>query len=1131
MNECTISVESTCEEVADFFLKSGKINEEEKNILIKEEISGDILLYIENFKALGIRSIPAKKLKEYINYYKDKFTPKDTSENISIKNEQEIKNFFEKYIRFKGDLNGIKNENELKQLKEEDMEKMGLNLGQRIKLLRYIYNLNYIKEQNIIITITENSTYNEITDYLKNQLNISEESINKIGFDTESLFKLTFEEVNDFLKDGDILLKESEKLKLFIKKRDELEKKKEESKENFNIIKKIEANNIESEKINFSILEQKSFPNEANYNIFFIVTLKKENLTNLQFSIFQNKSSIFSYSYIIYQSYLINTFYNTNNIYFLLFKVLSDEPVQKLSIIIKDKDEDIIYFEKEKTFKNIESDINNDINNIFILENLNTKTNYSNTTELSNNELFTQFLNYFFVDSKAQITNVQKHLIDELNLKISETKNIELSSYNILKFLFCLINLHKDPINLDNIVIINPKEKLDKNLYIPIELIKEYSGKKRKMIITLLIKIFYLSDVEYMLNIIDSENDDYCRIFFDLINPYEIIKFEDLKKVMNDNQIIKLQNNLFKVAKEKDEINFIIKMRKGIENNLSTIKENIEFLLPIIKKERKKKFYGLNLDIPDINDNFKNILSDFIYIIEELGNFNPFNMNDIFDKMIDTYNRHDLDDYLLLKKLISYSEIRANILDKYYKKIHEKGMNMIKENKMKTEEILNFIFTKDIFYCCDNYSDNENRDPSIFSNIYISNKSKDYKNNIEILKKYKIYNLFEKSKPEIQEIFYNAFLDQIDNLIDVNIIFEIFPNEYIKDCLLILINKKIDELIYSVLDYKDIDLVNSYSIINKWIFINYQNENKTELEKIGNTLYEIDKFTISYYFYLLKTKDNEQIINIIKKYIIEFFDHYNKDKYLLDENFLINIFKNSLYYDFNKDFLNKMERKILTEKDFYTKKENDNLEFFGLFIENYPELMNKGLKGCNYIKGSLETTSKIISDLKYKNIEYEILNNLISNDDKKFLDKLKIIENNQAEEIFQELKESLSICREKLRQLDLIKEYYNLFYKESKKVKITLINDKLKELKCSYISIILNEKNFFENNPNIDIEKAKEDAKNIKYSKSKLFMALYEKNKNDYNIKKQSEYELFYQTLGNPNIDIEKAKEDAKNIK
>ena len=60
MSEKTLSEQSTKEEVADFFIKHFKITEDNKNTLLKEDISGDVLYDID-FKSLGVKLGPLKK--------------------------------------------------------------------------------------------------------------------------------------------------------------------------------------------------------------------------------------------------------------------------------------------------------------------------------------------------------------------------------------------------------------------------------------------------------------------------------------------------------------------------------------------------------------------------------------------------------------------------------------------------------------------------------------------------------------------------------------------------------------------------------------------------------------------------------------------------------------------------------------------------------------------------------------------------------------------------------------------------------------------------------------------------------------------------------------------------------------
>ena len=131
MKDSLLSINSTCEEVGNYFAEKFKINEEEKKIIIDEKISGDILLDITDFKNIfHFRPGPSNKIQKFLKVFQDKYRQEKNGKKISVKNEEEIKAFFENYIGFKGNLNNIKGEKELKQLKEEDMKQLGLNLIQ-----------------------------------------------------------------------------------------------------------------------------------------------------------------------------------------------------------------------------------------------------------------------------------------------------------------------------------------------------------------------------------------------------------------------------------------------------------------------------------------------------------------------------------------------------------------------------------------------------------------------------------------------------------------------------------------------------------------------------------------------------------------------------------------------------------------------------------------------------------------------------------------------------------------------------------------------------------------------------------------------------------------------------------------
>ena len=212
-----ITIESTKEEVAKFFINYIKSSKEIAENIIKEDISGEILpeLSDNDFKSLGIKTGDKKKFLSYKKKNEDKFIKKPI--NISIKvnsTSEEIKHFLVNYLLFNGNLNNMNGE-KIFELSNKDMENIGLNLGQRIKLSKYI---EYVKEQENI-KITKNISKDEVALYLKKELSFSEKSIKELDLDGESLFLIEEEEIDDS-EDFKILTEEEKKnLKNFLKKK------------------------------------------------------------------------------------------------------------------------------------------------------------------------------------------------------------------------------------------------------------------------------------------------------------------------------------------------------------------------------------------------------------------------------------------------------------------------------------------------------------------------------------------------------------------------------------------------------------------------------------------------------------------------------------------------------------------------------------------------------------------------------------------------------------------------------------------------------------------------------------------------------------------------------------------------
>ena len=137
MKSKDICFKSTKEEVAKFFAEYFRINEDVYNNLINEYISGDILpnLSQEDLSYLGLRKISIMKWGQYHDKNKDKFKGDKIKEEISFNSTiEDVTKFFKSYLDFGKNSKNL-NGKMLFELKEEDMKKLGMKLGQRKRLI------------------------------------------------------------------------------------------------------------------------------------------------------------------------------------------------------------------------------------------------------------------------------------------------------------------------------------------------------------------------------------------------------------------------------------------------------------------------------------------------------------------------------------------------------------------------------------------------------------------------------------------------------------------------------------------------------------------------------------------------------------------------------------------------------------------------------------------------------------------------------------------------------------------------------------------------------------------------------------------------------------------------------------
>ncbi len=253
--EATITQKSTKEEIADYLFREFKISQESKNRIIEEDVSGEVLMSLvkEDFKLLKIKLGPMMNIKKFLEKNKLNFKEEDIKEIITrFSKENEVKMFFEKCLNFKKELNISRKE--LLELEDNKMKELGLNLGQRKKLIRYINHFKKKEKEEIILT--RNSNEEEIAKFLVNKLSFSPESVKELDLNGESFFDLMdsdIKELKESLEYSEILENEKNNLINYL-----IEEKNKKKDENLNKINVETINNKENLVEEVDIQDKKS---------------------------------------------------------------------------------------------------------------------------------------------------------------------------------------------------------------------------------------------------------------------------------------------------------------------------------------------------------------------------------------------------------------------------------------------------------------------------------------------------------------------------------------------------------------------------------------------------------------------------------------------------------------------------------------------------------------------------------------------------------------------------------------------------------------------------------------------------------------------------------------------------------
>ena len=1130
--ELKLNKDSTAEEVLEFFKK--KLNFSNEGIKCLKEDLGvegeETLLYLEESDIDNAELTIEEKasLKNLIAELKRE-APKENSD-ITISNEsnkEQLIQFFKIKLNIsdKGidaiinDL-GVEDGESFLLLEPKDLNDINdLNDDEKLKIKKYI-------------TITKESSLEEIEQYLSKKLNFSEKGIKAIEDlgvkDGKSFFSL--QDVN-IEKAEELNKEEKDNLKKFLK-----EKMEENGGENNininndinNIIPAGEINALHDGEISDKVLVSdlknlkiNPFIKDSKYNIFFMLSIKESEINNIKIGTFVDKTGFFDMSstyknfisYIIYENEFINTKQETIKTF--MFQVPMNKPIKKL----------IVFLSTPKMFNDryiTDIYLNEGFINYFYIHNI----NYDIT--LNTNRIFSYYFNYFFNEKNEINEEIQSTLMKEMINRIKVGKTAFLKPNTILKFFTYCKKCKLDPINIENIELYNidgqiTLENLSKDILISSDDIDNFTfkiDKEKNSLINLISKIYAFNGLDYLIKLFESKNGvQSSRAILDLLNNKEIkpetINFE------KEEDFLVFKKNLLFAAKTKEDINLIMKLSVGLIDSLKFIFQYSKQIYDVLKKSepfrKKNEHYFLKIKEPKIDDDIEIIITYLKKIFEFSKNFDYklINLEEIFTSLKNSYSDKPLNELIKLSSLIDFlktQNIKENVLEDYYSSIHTKGINLIKKGELNTEQIIFFIKNQDVYYYKDSFKKNNLRDPIIFKYIPITKKfEKEYLKNIQLFKDNRLWELYNEPG-QLQNKFFSVILEQMENFKDYKAIFEIFSIKYINQSLAFLINAKVKNNLYTLLDEKEEDYEILFDVFNNILKVNeYNNLDMAYIVKLIQINYNL---TAKYYFYILKDKNMSYTVNNIRYSIINFFIERNKEGKISAESLITLLILSDK--QFSQILLNQMNNMIASEKDFYQKERTPKFLLFKLFFEKCGDLISQGkISDGTYLIESLDLKSKMKDNFINFTIKYEILINLIA-DNEALYNKIFVIfdeEEKKAKEVHQNVKEKLKECSKKFEVFEAILDFLNTFYSNTKKELISLIKQSLNNLKQWNVDKIIKlDENNFINYRGFNLEKLKELSKNIRYKNSLFFMGIYKK-KSENEMLEKSEDDIFKESI------------------
>ena len=732
-----------------------------------------------------------------------------------------------------------------------------------------------------------------------------------------------------------------------------------------------------------------------------------------------------------------------------------------------------------------------------------------------------------FIDNKYKISDLQKFVIFKLYLKFN---SMEKYVPNLLNHYSETID-KQDKIEVEFIFDFIYSLFNDKKSFTKLSLNSQESFKTALKSLKHMKTIYYnnnLNKEKYkgVLNILEenySYYDDELSLYVDLLQLM----------IINMNKNVEKFNMIFNRIKMKEKAaDFIINHKNCYSNFHSPY---LVFLFKYATNKDRKfndilslasnfneylNFFCLNGNYI-INKKIKLDLSNIPVIDEstEIDLLNPF--FEILDylrvewgykqkiciglsNLINIYYKKDLKKLYVLREIFRKNYSNNDILKKINYAIHDTGKISIMNNELSNIEIIKFI-KEDARYYPNSYNNINNEYTNLIS--YIKLDKVDDKFCYEFnTSKYNTSNDYYYDYKQLFKNNYDLFIESIINcaktFTDFKILYNIFNIEYKIKFFNIYSNKMPKGNIFPIIDL----LIEHIYNVDK---------NGITTEELGNVFGPLFKFISDYdnhslnrLFEVISRKFSSKDINEMFAYILVSQD--GKLKYDIMEKLVKNMkeLSNDNVISFLNQFenkrifkellLQKLDNKIVSEKEIFSEELTDNLKTLRTLINmNYFKYKLNAL----YIKKTRENMNNLmygLNGLEFKMNQLKIMQliNKPNKDGKNILkSRLFLIclgNQSSADRIYHLLNEKIDYCIEIYNKIDKVIKTIGYYYPNDKKEKIKFY----KKVKDNILENPIKEFPRMEDLEPNELEELYETTQKISgFKDSKFFIEIFESNK------------------------------------